>query len=113
LEEPIYCPIADLIPNLVCQVPKFGTKGKEKCIILMLKHMRIVVKFGTKVVAKDATKFGTIFAYAHLEPLLINELCIMNYHTKHHTMSTTSILTLTLQKSCTTKCSEHYKILQH
>jgi hypothetical protein len=66
LEEPIYCPFADLVPNLVCQVPKFGTKGKEKCIMLMLKHMRIVVKFGTKVVAKDATKFGTIFAYAHL-----------------------------------------------
>jgi hypothetical protein len=53
LEEPIYCPF------VVCQ-------GKEKCIMLMLKHMRIVVKFGTKVVAKDATKFGTIFAYAHL-----------------------------------------------
>jgi len=47
LVMPIYCPFADLVPNLVCQVPKFGTKGKEKCIMLMLKHMRIVVKFGT------------------------------------------------------------------
>lgn len=34
---------------------------------------------------------------AFLQPLLIIELCIMNYHTKHHTMSTTSILTITLQ----------------
>jgi hypothetical protein len=47
-------------------------------------------------VTKDATKFGTIFSYAyllptfnhfaaHLQPLLIIELCMMNYHTKHHT----------------------------
>jgi hypothetical protein len=91
-------------------------------------------------VTKDATKFGTIFAYAHLlptynyfaahlQPLLIIELCIMNYHTKHHTnynninnininnniteSCTKFRKTITKKKKKAKKCSEHYKILQH
>jgi hypothetical protein len=71
LEEPIYCQFVDLVPILVCQVPKFGTKGKEKCIMLMLKHMIIVVKFSTMLCYVIYCSFANLVQNLHQNLVLV------------------------------------------
>ncbi len=108
---------------IYCPFCKFGTKFATKFGTYLLPLCR----FGTKIWYKRKREVHNVNAQAyedcgqiwyqscgqrcykiwyhiclcpfaaHLQPLLIIELCIMNYHTKHHTMSTTSILTITLQ----------------